>query len=165
MHGGCYLIGHGCRKCREKACAGSRYSRDRCFLPFIYLTRGLGLTFIDAVTTCMKKYAEFSGRASRSEYWWFVLFIIAGSALLSMWNDRVGFAFYLITLLPSISAATRRLHDRDRSGWFQLVVLIPVIGVFILIYFLVQEGTGPNQHGGPATGTTIGGSGAAAERL
>lgn len=123
------------------------------------------MTFINAVTICMKKYADFSGRASRSEYWWFALFIIAGGALLSMLNDKVGFAFYLVTLLPSIAVATRRLHDRDRSGWFQLVMLIPIIGIFILIYFLVQEGTGPNQYGAPVTGKMIEGSGPAVERL
>lgn len=122
------------------------------------------MTFINAVTTCMTKYADFKGRAPRSEYWWFTLFIIAGTALLSMLNDQLGFAFYVVTLLPSISAATRRLHDTDRSGWFQLVVLIPVIGVFILIYFLVQQGTGPNQYGKPITATMIGEPGPVSER-
>lgn len=122
------------------------------------------MTFIHAVTTCMMKYADFKGRAPRSEYWWFTLFIVAGTALLSMVHDQIGFAFYLVTLLPSVSAATRRLHDTDRSGWFQLVALIPVIGVFILIYFLVQQGTGPNQYGKPVMATFIDGPGTVPER-
>jgi uncharacterized membrane protein YhaH (DUF805 family) len=79
------------------------------------------MRFQDAIRVCFSKYATFSGRASRPEYWWFVLFLCLG------------------TLLPSLAAATRRLHDTQRSGWWQLVGLVPLVGLFVLIYFLAQE--------------------------
>lgn len=109
------------------------------------------MTFVNAVATCMTKYVDFSGRASRSEYWWFALFIIAGGILLSMLSENLSLAFYLVTLLPSFAAAARRLHDRNLSGWFQLIALIPLIGIFILLYLLAQQSTGPNQYGEPVT--------------
>lgn len=111
------------------------------------------MTFVDAIKTCFSKYADFNGRAARSEYWWFVLFIVLGSIATSIVNDVLSLLFTLGVLLPSIAAAARRLHDTDRSGWMQLIGLIPLVGWLIVIYFLVQEGTGANRFGAAAGDT------------
>ena len=98
------------------------------------------MNFQDAIRVCFKKYADFTGRAGRSEYWWFFLFIVLVSLATSMVSHALSALFSLATLLPSIAAATRRLHDTNRSGWWQLICLIPVIGIIVLIVFLAQEG-------------------------
>lgn len=107
------------------------------------------MTFVESIKTCFSKYAEFNGRASRSEYWWFMLFIVLGSVATSFINETLYLLFTLGTLLPSIAAAARRLHDTGRTGWLQLIVLIPLIGWLILIYFLAQPGEGENRFGAP----------------
>ncbi len=98
------------------------------------------MTFQDSIKQCFSKYADFSGRASRSEYWWFFLFIILAGAVISILSDKLAMVFYLATLLPSLAAATRRLHDTSRSGWWQLIALIPLIGLIVLLVFLAQKG-------------------------
>ncbi|MBS1170992.1 MAG: Integral rane protein [Burkholderiaceae bacterium] len=103
------------------------------------------MTFTESIKTCFSKYANFKGRASRSEYWWFALFIFLVGLILSIINRNIANVFYLGTLLPSIAVATRRLHDTNRSGWLQLIVLIPVIGWLIMLYFFVQEAREPNR--------------------
>jgi uncharacterized membrane protein YhaH (DUF805 family) len=100
------------------------------------------MTFQESIKVCFAKYADFGGRATRSEYWWFILFIVLVSLATSMISSVVSVLFSLATLLPSLAAATRRLHDTGRSGWWQLVVLIPVVGIVIIIIFLAQEGKG-----------------------
>ena len=97
------------------------------------------MTFQDSIKVCFNKYVDFSGRASRSEYWWFVLFVILGSFVTSLVSHWLYVLFALGTLLPSLAAASRRLHDTGRSGWWQLIGFIPLIGWIILIVFLAQE--------------------------
>ena len=109
------------------------------------------MTFQESIKLCFSKYADFSGRASRSEYWWFFLFIILAGALIAILSDRLAMVFYLATLLPSLAAATRRLHDTSRSGWWQLVCLIPLIGLIVLLVFLAQKGDGTADASGAAT--------------
>ena len=99
------------------------------------------MDFQQSVKVCLTKYADFTGRASRPEYWWFVLFILLGSIAVTLVNDIAGALFNLATLLPSIAVAARRLHDTGRTGWWQLIVLIPLIGWIVLIVFLAQKGT------------------------
>lgn len=98
------------------------------------------MTFQESITVCFSKYADFQGRASRSEYWWFVLFTVFGSAVLSIAMPGLSVLFSLAVLVPSLAAANRRLHDTHRSGWWQLICLVPVVGFIVLIYFLAQEG-------------------------
>jgi uncharacterized membrane protein YhaH (DUF805 family) len=98
------------------------------------------MNFQESVKVCFTKYADFEGRATRPEYWWFFLFILVVSLALSMVSSVLSGLFSLATLLPSIAAATRRLHDTNRSGWWQLIVLVPLIGLIVLIVFLAQEG-------------------------
>lgn len=97
------------------------------------------MNFQDAIRTCFTKYADFNGRATRPEYWWFVLFVVLGGIVLSFFSAVLAGIFSLATLLPSIAAATRRLHDTQRSGWWQLIGLVPVIGLVVLLVFLAQD--------------------------
>lgn len=105
------------------------------------------MNFQESIKVCFRKYADFSGRASRPEYWWFVLFLIVGSLAASLFGEIVHGLFTLGTLLPSIAAAARRLHDTGRTGWWQLIVLVPLIGWIVLIVFLAQKGTGAAADG------------------
>lgn len=107
------------------------------------------MTFVESIKTCLSKYAEFEGRASRSEFWWWVLFVFLVSAAVSMVSATLSGLFSLAVLLPNISVAARRLHDIDRSGWFQLVALIPLIGWILMIYWCVQDSKEPNRFGPP----------------
>jgi len=103
------------------------------------------MTFGESISTCFSKYATFDGRATRSEYWWFALFTFLVSSALGLVNDTLSGIFSLGVLLPSLAVGARRLHDIDKSAWFLLLWLIPVIGWIILIYFAVQEGKEPNR--------------------
>ncbi len=104
------------------------------------------MTFQESVKVCLTKYADFQGRASRSEYWWFFLFIVIVSVAASWLSDILCGLVSLALLVPSISAATRRLHDTERSGWWQLISLIPVIGVIVLIFLPGTRGQGRSRR-------------------
>ncbi len=106
------------------------------------------MDFQQSIKQCFQKYADFNGRAKRPEYWWFALFCFIVSMALGIIGDTISLAFSLVTLLPSLAVGSRRLHDINKSGWFQLLWLIPILGWLVLIYFLVQEGgTDINQYG------------------
>ena len=109
------------------------------------------MTFSESVTTCLKKYFVFEGRASRSEYWWFQLIVTPSYLISTIIENEIGYFFLgitLFTLIPAISAGVRRLHDTNRSGFFLLISFIPIIGSFILLFFLIPEGTkGKNRFG------------------
>jgi uncharacterized membrane protein YhaH (DUF805 family) len=105
------------------------------------------MTFIESIQTCFKKYAVFDGRAKKSEFWWWVLFVILLSAAGQILGESVYALVVLVTLLPYLAVTSRRLHDINRSGWWQLIVLIPLIGWIVLIYWCVQDSTGPNNYG------------------
>ena len=108
---------------------------------------------------CLQRYFGFSGRARRSEYWWFFLFnvlvsIVASildSVLGTMSDDTnvglIGSIASLALLLPSIAVGIRRLHDTSRSGWWILIGLIPIVGWIVLLVFYVQDSHGDNQYG------------------
>lgn len=104
--------------------------------------------FVDA----FKKYAEFSGRATRTQYWMFILFFLIIYFVLALIDVFVGtmvlaFIFNIAVFLPSIAIAARRLHDTGRTGWWQLIVLIPLIGAIVLIVFFVQDSVEDNEYG------------------
>ena len=93
------------------------------------------MTFTKSIKTCFSKYVTFAGRASRLEFWYFMLFCLLGNTILSLFDGFVlGMSsiqparsvFGLVTFLPSICATTRRLHDGNRRGWWQLIWLAPV---------------------------------------
>ena len=109
------------------------------------------MTFGESVSTCLKKYFVFQGRASRSEYWWFQLIVSPSYYISTYLQNELSYFFLgitLFTLIPAISAGVRRLHDTNRSGFLLLISFIPFIGGLILLFFLVSEGTkGKNKFG------------------
>lgn len=98
------------------------------------------MTFQESIRVCFTKYADFTGTASRSEYWWFILFLALAGAVASVVAPSYGTIFFLATLLPLLAAGARRLRDSGRSGWLQLIGLVPVAGIIVLVVFLAQEG-------------------------
>ncbi len=123
------------------------------------------MTFTESISAVYGKYATFSGRARRSEYWWWVLFqavagVVIGLVAMGMGlgrdfgSDPLSLIWSLANLLPGIAVSVRRLHDLDKSGWWLLIALIPLIGAIVLIVWFCSRGTvGPNQHGiDPVTG-------------
>ena len=112
------------------------------------------MDFITSVRRCLlEKYADFNGRASRPEFWWFVLFCVivnaAGGAILRGWIMSL---ISLALLVPSIAVGARRFHDINKSGWLQLIGLIPIIGWAITIYWAAQPGEPQANQYGPPTG-------------
>lgn len=116
----------------------------------------------------LSKYATFSGRASRPEYWWWILALIIASAITGLIDGMIiapmlGFEAFaenagrpltmlmsLAIFLPALGVSIRRLHDVDKSGWWVLVGLVPVVGALVLLYFYIQRGDeGANQFGEP----------------
>ncbi len=132
------------------------------------------MSFGDAVRSCLHKYATFDGRATRSEFWWFYLFVVIvnavmyipfliltiiaaaasdGSAMATLFGviavlwALVWVAVALALIIPQLAVGCRRLHDRGMSGWLQLLLIVPC-GSIVLIVFWVMEGTpGDNAYG------------------
>jgi uncharacterized membrane protein YhaH (DUF805 family) len=103
-----------------------------------------------AVRTCLTKYADFNGRAARPEFWWFMLAQLVVVMILNMVWRPLGGLVSLALLLPSLAAGSRRLHDTGKSGWLQLLGLIPIVGWIALIYLTAQPGqAAANQYGSP----------------
>ncbi len=101
----------------------------------------------------LENYAVFSGRARRSEFWYFGLFSMLIQLGLGLFDHFLGrrlleTLYGLAIIIPSIAVTTRRLHDTDRSGWWQLLILIPLIGWIVLIVFESQDSQpSPNRFG------------------
>lgn len=95
------------------------------------------MDFVSAIKSCLGQYAGFSGRAVRSEFWWFFLFQIIVMVIASFLGDVVSGIVSIALLLPAFAVGARRLHDIGRSGWWQLLTLTG-IGVLVLIYWWVQ---------------------------
>ena len=122
------------------------------------------MSFASSIKICFSKYAVFSGRASRSEYWWFALFLFIAGIVTSIIDVMImGYSsenfgpinaiFSVITFLPGLAVGARRLHDIDRSGWWQLTAYIPYVGLIasiILIVIWCTEGEKKtNEYGKP----------------
>ena len=119
------------------------------------------MSFGQAVSTVFSKYATFSGRARRSECWWWylfvtIVFVVAGvidrAAGLTYGDTTYGGGWIasiagLALLLPNLAVGVRRLHDTGRSGWWLLVGLVPIIGIVILLYFFVIDSEYDNAYG------------------
>ena len=116
---------------------------------------------LDWATLPLKRYADFSGRSRRKEYWFFALGVFIVAILLSIIESAVGLSgmiagaygpltalFFLAIIVPGIAVQVRRFHDQDKSGWWVLIGLIPIIGGIIVLVFMLLEGTrGPNRFG------------------
>ena len=133
------------------------------------------MNFMDAVRSGFNNYANFSGRALRSEYWWWVVFAWIAGVIARILDSALGLRIYeatangmqqsagpiaaivgLALLIPGLAVAVRRLHDTDRSGWWLLLSIIPIIGWIVLIVFLAMAGTpGSNKYGQPRSSTVL----------
>lgn len=133
------------------------------------------MTFQESIKTCLSKYVTWKGRASRSEFWFFVLFVFL-CAIASTIVDRIlgtsfsmtnpvtgmqqgmgyGYVYTIVILglfLPYLSVIVRRLHDTNRSGWWYWIALIPLIGaILLLVWFCTQGTTGDNDYGADPLG-------------
>jgi uncharacterized membrane protein YhaH (DUF805 family) len=111
------------------------------------------MNFVDAIKLGFSNYVNFTGRACRSEYWYWVLFTVIVSVVTLIIDSAIGAQvtstiWDLATFLPSLALAVRRLHDLDRSGWWFLLILIPLVGIIILIVWFCSKGSdGPNRFG------------------
>jgi uncharacterized membrane protein YhaH (DUF805 family) len=113
-------------------------------------------TFTGSVALCLRRYFQFTGRAPRAEYWYFTLFaFLTGVAadladLICFGPNHEIFASIasLALLIPGLAVWTRRMHDLDRTGWWWLLMFVPVIGWMILLVWACTRGTrGPNRYG------------------
>jgi uncharacterized membrane protein YhaH (DUF805 family) len=122
-----------------------------------------------AIKSCFSKYVTFSGRARRSEFWWFVLFNVVCGIIARILDWIAGTSFHMPTpdggtasmgygyiytvyllavILPGLAVTVRRLHDRDRSGWWYWLVLIPLVGaIWLLVWFCLRGTRGDNRFG------------------
>jgi uncharacterized membrane protein YhaH (DUF805 family) len=115
------------------------------------------MNFVQAISSVLRNYVGFSGRAARSEYWFWILFVVIVSICLSILDQAVfsdmaaqplTSIFSLATFLPSLAVAVRRLHDLDRTGWWVLMSLVPLIGwILLLVWFCTQGTPGVNRFG------------------
>lgn len=121
------------------------------------------MDFGTAINTCLKKYAQFQGRASRKEFWYFVLFAFFMHCAAGVLDNAFGFGFtqplnavvFVGLFLPQLAVGTRRLHDTDRSGWWQLLMFVPLLGwLTLVILWALQESPNDNRFGAaPASAT------------
>ncbi len=108
----------------------------------------------------LRRYAEFSGRSRRKEYWSYVVLTFVAVIILSVVEALIGLGgrvggmygpltalFLLGTIVPSIAVAARRLHDQDRSAWFLLLGLIPLVNLILLVFMCLDGTPGPNRFG------------------
>ena len=111
----------------------------------------------DHVTSVLKQYATFRGRASRPEYWWFqlaLLLSISVAFILGAIIPVIGILIYLVvflgSIIPNVAVSTRRLHDTDKSGWHQLLAFVPFLGpVALIVLYALPSDRGDNQYGSP----------------
>ena len=110
------------------------------------------LAFPDAVKSVLNQYANFSGRARRSEYWWFVLFYALVYVVAAIIDGILGVPILTLIvalglLVPALAVSVRRLHDTDRSGWWLLLNLVPFGGIVVLVFSCLDSQPGPNRFG------------------
>jgi uncharacterized membrane protein YhaH (DUF805 family) len=110
-----------------------------------------------SVSTVLKNYAVFRGRASRPEFWWYYLVYAIVAIIIGIIDGAIGannilVAIYVLALfLPTLAVIFRRLHDSDKRGWWVLIQLIPIVGTIVLLVFLVSKGTPGDNRFGPPT--------------
>lgn len=137
----------------------TRDERKACL--YTMSTTTVSYNLINALTSCLKRYTKFEGRASRSEFWYWVLstfiigFVIGFVGVLTVGEEGTNVILNILQLallLPGLAVAVRRLHDTGRSGWNLLWTFLPLIGAIMLIIFYCQASREANQYGeGPAS--------------
>jgi|TARA_B110000971_G_scaffold212637_1_gene242354 uncharacterized membrane protein YhaH (DUF805 family) len=105
---------------------------------------------MDNFINTLKSYSDFASRTGRNDYWMFMLFYVVLSVGTGVVDSILGIVlvnliYSLVMLVPLVAATTRRLHDTGRSGLWQLLVFVPVLGLLALIWFLAQESDGENE--------------------
>jgi uncharacterized membrane protein YhaH (DUF805 family) len=113
------------------------------------------MSFGEAIRTVLSKYADFRGRARRSEYWYWTLAVILAyvvCVILTLASRPLGLILYILlalgALIPGLAVSVRRLHDTGRSGWWILIGLVPLVGAIILLVFMCTDSQpGSNAHG------------------
>src|SRR3954470_23751130 len=111
------------------------------------------MTFTGAISDAFSKYATFSGRSSRSAYWWFSLFafiVVIAALIVDEAAGTGGIVYGLAVLglfLPNLAVTVRRLHDSGHSGWWLLIGLVPLIGAIVVLVFTLQSSDAPNKWG------------------
>ena len=108
------------------------------------------MNFVESIQTCYKKFFDFSGRASKSEYWWFQLYNAIIYVLTFVFQGDLVLLFsilIIVNLIPMYAVGVRRIHDSDKSGWFVLISLIPLIGLYIFVLLLQDGSKGKNRFG------------------
>ena len=125
------------------------------------------MTFTDSIKSCIENYATFRGRASRSEYWWMVLFsnlfVLLMTIIFSVIGNAVGglsgmvvatyigfLISWLLIFLPMLAVMVRRLHDTNHSGWWYFIGLVPFIGGIWLLVLLLTGSDDENEYGLPS---------------
>ena len=114
----------------------------------------------------LKKYAVFSGRAHRKEYWFFFLVNVLIALALGVIDGLIGISgdanqsvlvslYWLAVLVPSIAVGVRRLHDTGRSGWWMLLGLVPIVGLVLLVFLVLDGQRGPNAYGPDPKGRSL----------
>ena len=111
--------------------------------------------FTDAVKLVYSRYVDFKGRSPRAEYWWFQLYFFVVLFVLSFATAGLGETvsgavlglFYLAHIIPLIALTVRRLHDTDRSGWWILLALVPLVSLVLLVFTILEGTKGPNRFG------------------
>jgi len=108
------------------------------------------MNFIESIQTCYKKFFDFSGRASKSEYWWFQLYNAVIYVLTFVFQGDLTLLFSILVIaniIPTYAAAVRRIHDSDKSGWMVLIAVIPLIGLYVIVLLLQEGSKGKNRFG------------------
>ena len=114
--------------------------------------------FADAVKAFFSNYVKFDGRSARSEYWWPQLFMAVVNYVVILpimllvsegFGSILSTLFSLAVIIPAIAVSIRRLHDTDRSGWWLLLMFLPIIGWIALIVFFATKGTAGSNRFGP----------------
>lgn len=118
------------------------------------MKEGFIMSFVDAIKNVFSNYANFKDRARRSEYWYFCLFQIVVSGVLSALGQQIGIfsvlggLFSLAILVPSLAVTARRFHDIGKSGWWMLISLVPLVGAILCIIWMAKDSDpGENQYG------------------
>jgi|TARA_B100001964_G_scaffold156026_1_gene171434 uncharacterized membrane protein YhaH (DUF805 family) len=108
------------------------------------------MNFVQSIQTCYKKFFDFSGRASKSEYWWFQLYTIIIYGMQFVFQGDLVLVFSILVIaniIPLYAAGVRRLHDTDKSGWMVLISVIPLIGLYIIVLLIADGTKGKNRFG------------------